>query len=334
MFPYEVNVGLSCCAVVLSGTRTVWATGVYDWYHFVPDTCQIVQPPMPKEFIPPFDRLSALLERFRVKAHLFHSGPLCGTTRFAAEPGRGFLHVLRRGEMAVTHHRRDGVLERIEVREQTLLFYPQPLAHDFHNAPVDGADFTCASVHFEGGSSHPLVRALPPVIVLPLHQVQGLDASLALLYGETERIRCGQRILADRLFEVVLLQLLRWMLDNPAEGGMRLGLMAGLADPALARVLTAMHERPGDAWSLASLAQQAGMSRSAFAVRFKVVVGETPADYLADWRMSIAKGGLRAGRSVKLIPDELGFSNASTLSRAFAQRVGMSPRAWLASAAR
>ena len=45
---------------------------------------------------PPIDRLSALLERFRVRAHLFHNGPLCGTTTFAAEPGRGFLHMLRR----------------------------------------------------------------------------------------------------------------------------------------------------------------------------------------------------------------------------------------------
>lgn len=52
---------------------------------------------------PPIDRLSSLLERFRVRAHLFHNGPLCGTTSFAAEPGRGFLHVLRRGEMVVTH---------------------------------------------------------------------------------------------------------------------------------------------------------------------------------------------------------------------------------------
>nr|MBP8225921.1 cupin domain-containing protein [Acidovorax sp.] len=57
----------------------------------------------PAQASTPLDRLSPLLERFRVRAHLFHNGPLCGVTHFAAAPGRGFLHVLRRGEMVVTH---------------------------------------------------------------------------------------------------------------------------------------------------------------------------------------------------------------------------------------
>jgi len=277
----------------------------------------------------PMDRLSAVLERFRVRAHLFHAGALCGITHFTAQPGRGFLHVLRRGEMVVTHRRGSGVRQRIAVQEPTLLFYPQALAHDFHNAPVDGSDFTCASLDFDGGDTHPLVRALPPLVVLPLRAVDGLDASLALLFSEADRVRCGHRQLADRLFEVVLIQLLRWLLDHPNEGGVRAGLLSGLSDPALARALTALHENPGAAWSLDAMAQQAGMSRSAFAARFKDVVGQTPANYLADWRMALAQTRLRNGHAVKHIADELGYANASALSRVFAQRVGQSPRAWL-----
>ena len=69
------------------------------------DTCTT---PLPTQAPAPFDRLSSLLERFRVRAHLFHSGPLCGVTHFAAAPGRGFLHVLRRGEMVVTHQPQAG----------------------------------------------------------------------------------------------------------------------------------------------------------------------------------------------------------------------------------
>ena len=278
----------------------------------------------------PLDRLSALLERFRVRAQLFHTGALCGFTTFAAEPGRGFLHVLRRGEMVITHRRGTGVAQRIEVREPTLVFYPQPLAHDFHNAPAEGSDFTCASLEFDGGSSHPLVRALPALVVLPLDQVEGLQESLALLFAEADRVRCGHRLLADRLFEVVLLQLLRWLLDHPQESGVSRGLLWGLSDPALARALTAVHESPGIPWSLEAMAQQAGMSRSAFAARFKEVLGVTPAEYLSDWRMAIAKSLLRTGRSVKFIADALGYANASALSRVFAQRVGVSPRVWMA----
>lgn len=283
---------------------------------------------MPTE-LPP-DRLSALLQRFRVRTHLFHAGPLCGVDKFEAVPGRGFLHLLRRGEMVVTRHARDGVLRKIALSEPTLLFYPQPLTHTFHNAPVGGSDFVCAAVSFDDGPANPVVRALPPLIVVPLARVEGLEGALGLLFGEAERARCGQRLLADRLFEVVLVQLLRWMLDHPDESGISQGMMAGLGDPALARALTGVHEQPGQAWTLEAMAQQAGMSRSAFAARFKEVVGTTPADYLTDWRLSLAKARLRRGDAVKLVADKLGYANASALSRVFAQRVGMSPRAWLA----
>jgi AraC-like DNA-binding protein len=275
------------------------------------------------------DRLSALLERFRVHAHLFHNGPLCGMTSFAAEPGRGFLHVMRRGEMVVTHRRGSGAPLRLQLREPSLLFYPRPLAHDFHNAPTEGADFVCATLDFEGGESNPLVRALPACIALPLAGIEGLEHTLALLFAETERLRCGQRLLADRLFEVLLLQLLRWLLDHPEQGGISLGLLSGLADPRLARALTALHEAPGQAWSLERMAQQAGMSRSAFALRFKAVVGEPPAEYLAGWRLSIAQSRLKQGQSIKSIASELGYANASALSRLFAQKTGQAPRAWL-----
>lgn len=275
------------------------------------------------------DRLSALLERFRVRAHLFHTGPLCGVTHFASQPGRGFLHVLRRGEMVVTHRARSGAARRLAVREPSLLFYPRPLVHDFHNAPAEGSDFTCASLDFDGGELNPLVRALPPVLVLPLARVDGLEQALALLFAETDRMRCGSRLLADRLFDVVLVQLLRWLIDHPEEAGVPAGLLAGLSEPRLARALVAMHEQPGQPWSLERMAQQAGMSRSAFAMAFKDVVGQTPAGYLADWRLTLAQAALQRGQSIKVIAEDLGYAGASALSRLFTQKVGASPRHWL-----
>ena len=271
----------------------------------------------------PVDRLSSLLERFRVRAHLFHAGALCGKTHFAAEPGRGFLHVLRRGELLVRHRPRSGAPRKIKVTEPTLLFYPRPLTHDFHNVPGDGSDFVCATLDFEGGAEHPLVRALPPVLMLPLRSVEGLDHTLSLLFAESERVRCGQRLLADRLFEVLVLQLLRWLLDHPAEAGLPTGLLTGLSHPKLARALTAMHEQPGSPWSLESMAATAGMSRSAFAATFKEWVGQTPAEYLVQWRVSIAQTMLRSGSSIKAAVDDLGYASASSLSRAFTQAVGM-----------
>jgi len=275
----------------------------------------------------PLDRLGPLLDRFRVRASLFHTGPLCGVTHFDAQPGRGFLHVMRTGEMEVRHAGTSGLVERLWVREPSLVFYPRPLAHDFQNAPTEGSDFVCATLDFDAG--HPLVQALPPLVVLPLGRVEGIAATLSLLFGEAERVRCGQRLLADRLFEVLLLQLLRWMLDQ-RDAPLPVGLMRGLADPRLARALTAVHGRPGEAWSLAGMAAEAGMSRSRFAAAFRETLGRTPADHLADWRLAIARTELRAGKPVKTLAAELGYANASALSRLFAQRHGgLSPRAWL-----
>ncbi len=280
----------------------------------------------------PVDRLSGVLEHFRVRAQLHHSGALCGITQFDASEGYGYLHVLRRGQLEVSHPEAGGVPRSLQLDAPTLLFYPRPITHRFHNPPVEGADFTCARLTFEGGAANPLARSLPPLVVLPLARVPGLDLALELLFSETDRVRCGQRLLVDRLFEVVLIQLLRWLLDHPQEAGVHPGLVNGMSDMRLARALVAMHAAPGEPWTLARMAACAGMSRTAFANTFRERVGQTPADYLAGWRIALAQRRLREGRPIKILADELGYANPSALSRAFTAKAGMSPRAWLASA--
>lgn len=278
---------------------------------------------------PPIDRLSGLLERFPVRAQLSFTGTLCGVQSFAPPPGTGYLHVLRRGTLKVTHPPRQGVPARLQLNEPSLLFYPRAVTHHFHNPPVEGADFTCAQLQFDGGRAHPLVRTLPGLIVLPLARVDGLAAGLDLLFAETDRVRCGHRLLADRLFEVVLIQILRWLLDHPAEAGVPPGLVTGLSDPRLARALVALHEQPGEPWRVEQLAALAGLSRTRFIERFRERVGQTPAAYLADWRIGLAQAGLRQGVSIKQLAGDLGYANPSALSRAFAVRAGCSPRDWL-----
>lgn len=285
--------------------------------------------PPPARTPQPVDRLSGLLSRFRVQAQLHHTGALCGLTHFDASEGHGYLHVLRRGQLKVTHPGARHVPKALELDEPTLLFYPRPLTHHFHNPPRDGSDFTCARLAFDGGPDNPLARALPGFMAVPLERVPGLAAALDLLFAETDQVRCGQRLLADRLFEVVVLQLLRWLLDHPHEAGIRPGLITGLSDPRLARTLVALHDAPGEAWSLERMAECAGMSRTAFANTFREVLGQTPADYLSDWRMALAQSRLREGRAIKLLAEELGYANPSALTRAFTAKVGVSPRDWL-----
>ena len=276
------------------------------------------------------DRLSGILDRFRVEAQLHHAGALCGLSHFDAGEGHGYLHVLRRGRLEVSHPGARDVPASLRFDEPALLFYPRPFTHRFHNPPVEGSDFTCARLCFDGGAENPLARALPPLVALPLARVPGLALALDLLFAETDRVRCGQRLLANRLFEVVVLQLLRWLLDHPQEAGVQPGLITGLSNPRLARALVAMHDAPGEPWSLERMAGCAGMSRTAFATIFRAVVGQTPADYLAGWRMALAQSRLRAGQPIKALAQELGYANPSALSRAFTAKVGMAPRDWLA----
>lgn len=278
----------------------------------------------------PLDRLSTLLERFHLRASLFHHGPLCGLTRFDAQPDRAFLHVLRRGVLQIEHPARAGAPRRVVVDEPTLLLYPRAVTHSFINPPREGSDFSCATLHFDGGDRNPVVAALPTLVRVPLAAVPELRPTLDLLFAETDRVRCGSRLLADRLFEVVLIQLLRWVVDHPQAVGVSSGLVMGLSDARLARALVALHAAPQDDWPLARMAAVAGMSRSAFAEAFKAVTGTTPAAYLTDWRLTLAASALRAGRPQKLVAAELGFSTASSLSRAFKQRFTAAPREWLA----
>jgi len=183
-----------------------------------------------------FDRLASLLDKFHVRASLFHSGPLCGFQSFEKLPGRAFMHLLRAGELEVRHQSAQG-MEHTQLWEPSLLLFPRPVHHEFVNPPVDGSDFTCATIDFDGGTSNPIVQSLPPFMAIPLSEIDGIQPALDLLFAETDRPRCGSGLLANRLFEVVLIQVLRWIIDHPNAAGVSQGMIVGLSDERLSKSL-------------------------------------------------------------------------------------------------
>jgi AraC-like DNA-binding protein len=268
---------------------------------------------------PPLDRLDALLKRFSVSAKLFHAGPLCGGHDFQYD--EGFLHVVRSGTVEVHHER----LKSLRVDEPSLLFYPRPLGHRFVTDKTVGADMACATVRFSGGASNPMGQALPPLVAMPLSALEGMESLLDLLFAEALSPRCGRQAVVDRLFEVLIIQLIRKLMND---GDVHTGLLAGLAHPQLAKALVALHEAPAGEWTLEELAARAGMSRSVFANAFRDTVGVTPGDYLAAWRVTLAQDLLKRGRALKHVALDVGYGSTVALSRAFKARTGVSPREW------
>lgn len=266
------------------------------------------------------DRLDALFTHFAVTARMFNTGPLCGINDID-ESDVGHLHVIRGGRVEVRH----GGALAVDIAEPTLLLYPRPMPHRFVTDPVEGAALYCARLRFEGGASNPITEALPPLIALPLSALEGVEDVLALLFDEASHERCGRRVMLDRLFEVLLVQVLRCLMER---GEMQAGMFAGLAHPRLRLALVAMHESPAEDWTLDSLAQRAGMSRSAFAGSFRDVVGETPGAYLQRWRIGLAQRALREGQALKRVADAVGYGSEAALSRAFKAQTGLSPREW------
>jgi AraC-like DNA-binding protein len=267
------------------------------------------------------DRLASLLARFALRARVFNSGPLCRTVHFDTAEGVGHVHVILRGSVRVENAGEPA----FDVVEPTLLFYVRPTTHRLVVATPGDADTVCASIDFGALAGNPLAAALPRLLLIPIAQLPGLARTVELLFDEAFSERCGRQAALDRLCELLVIQLLRHLLDaEPARGG----LLAGLADPRLAKALNAVHEEPARDWSLERLAERAGMSRARFAVTFRETLGATPGEYLAQWRLGLAQSLLRRGRPVAVVASEVGYSGAAALSRAFRARFGTTPTQW------
>jgi AraC-like DNA-binding protein len=171
-----------------------------------------------------------------------------------------------------------------------------------------------------------LLALLPGLIYIPATGGRSgrLGPVIDLIMEECAHEEPGKDMVLERLLEVLLVEALRWRGISPEDG--RAGLLSGMRDPALARVLRAIHADVRAGWTVANLARIAGMSRSAFAARFGQVMGCGPFEYLARWRMALAKDALMRGtKTLDGIAEEIGYESASAFSTAFRKRLGVPP---------
>lgn len=268
------------------------------------------------------DQLSPFFARFSLFARVFYSGRLCGSSGDHRSEHVGHLHVLRRGKLRILQ---SGKKPRT-INEPSVLFFPRPIRHRFLADESEGADLVCAQIEFGAGMLNPLVISMPEMLVVPLASAKALAPVAELLFAEAFDEEPGREAAVDRLSEYFLVLLLRAALKDQI---LKCGVLNGLGDPRLSKAMAAMHARPEHSWTLKELASLAGMSRPRFAEHFHEVVGTTPFSYLTDWRIGVAQCMLRKGEPLKMVAPAVGYSASTAFSRAFSDRIGVSPMEWL-----
>ena len=186
----------------------------------------------------------------------------------------------------------------------------------------------CGHFDYDARALHPFFRSLPSLVHIETGEAEAsawLATAARLAAAESEGGQRGASAVVDRLAEALLLQTLRLYLDHTSEPR---GFLAAVRDRRIGRALAGIHEQPGRDWTLAGLARAAGLSRSAFADRFRELVGETPMRYLACWRMLTARSLLEQGDlSTAEVAARVGYQSEFAFAKAFKRAFGIGPGA-------
>jgi AraC-like DNA-binding protein len=187
----------------------------------------------------------------------------------------------------------------------------------------------CGAVRFDHPAARNLVQILPDIIHIDSAsspQMEWMQSALRLMGAEARELRPGGEAVMTRLADILVVQAIRtWIDTDPAARG---GWVGALRDRQIGRAISLIHREPARAWTVASLADEVAMSRSAFAARFTELVGEPAMQYVTRWRMHVAVDALEnEGTSVGELADRLGYRSEAAFARAFKRVVGTAPGA-------
>ena len=184
----------------------------------------------------------------------------------------------------------------------------------------------CGHFEFDKDIDHPFVQELPEIIHISdaeKRELSWLERITGLIIQEADSEQSGSNIIVDKLGEVLFIHVLRaYILKNRSQKG----FLAALQDERMRRVLKSIHDCPDREWQLDTLAQVAGMSRTSFSNHFKNMMGETPLNYITQWRMLLAKELLKeSNQSVGEIATKVGYQSEAAFNRVFKKRAEITP---------
>jgi AraC-like DNA-binding protein len=185
----------------------------------------------------------------------------------------------------------------------------------------------CGAVRFDHPAARNLVEILPTSIYLQAAETPPLNwmqSTLSLMAAEAKELRPGSEAVITRLGDILVIQAIRSWIESDAAA--QTGWLGALKDRQIGRAISLIHRDPSQNWTVASLADEVAMSRSAFAGRFTELVGEPAMQYVARWRMQLAVSMLEDEEvTVGQLADRLGYRSEAAFSRAFKRIIGVSP---------
>lgn len=207
----------------------------------------------------------------------------------------------------------------------------QVLEEHKKNKPLfRGEDFSatliCGHFEFDKEIEHPFIQSLPRLIYISgteERQYTWLDNAVSVIIHETDSGNPGWEIVSNRLAEILLIQVLRTFILKSENSS---GYLSALNDAYISKALSLVHNQPQNRWSLEGLAKQIGMSRTAFAKRFKQLVGSAPMEYITKWRMIKAREMLIKTKWPLIeISERVGYKSEAAFSKAFKRNFHQTP---------
>ncbi len=300
------------------------------------------------------DELSVLLDQINVRSVVYCLSDLSApwglrvdgsaTTKFHLvldgrarltldEPGVASAE-LSAGELALLPHGSQHLIQ--DDRDSPA----RPLEHILAELPAESAErlayggdglrtsLLCGGFALASGLPENLLSLLPPMLVLDTASTgigRWLEPTFALLRNEIASDAPGGPAMLAKLADVFLAEIVRrylssldWMTFSVPS--------AAAGDPSVGAALVLMRSQPDAQWTMSDLARKVGLSRTAFAARFRELVGEPPMSYLARVRLGYAAGYLSAtDKTVQQIAHMVGYSSEASLSKAFRRAFGRAP---------
>jgi AraC-like DNA-binding protein len=306
---------------------------------------------------PRSDDLSTLLERINVRSVVYCLSDLGAPWGFQVDgSATAKFHLILGGQATLTLDDPAATRVTLSAGELVLLTHgsghlmqdradspARPLDHVLAEEPPDLAgrlayggggartSLLCGGFTLASGLPEDLLRLLPPLLVLDAAGAGGspwtrwLEPAFLLLQDEGARDAPGMTAVMAKIADVFLTETVRRYLSGLDDITAAVPPAAG-RDPAVGIALTLMRSQPAAPWTVVDLARKVGMSRTAFAARFRQLVGEPPMSYLTRLRLGHAAGYLSStDKTMRQIARLVGYENEASLSKAFRRSFGQAP---------